>query len=101
MVISCPNCRSEDTVLADRGNSRGGLAGSAAGLVAGAVQAASTSRLIGPIPAIGGAVGVVSITILGAAAGGLAGYIAGQRIAVDLKDSRTLRYQCLDCGHSF
>lgn len=101
MVIQCPHCQSHNTVRVDPGKTQGGIAGSAAGLIAGAVQAASAARIIGPIHVISGPVGMASITILGAAAGGLAGYLAGQRIAHDIKDLRSLRYQCLDCGRSF
>jgi len=101
MLTQCPHCQSHDTVRVDSHKPPGGMvAGSAAGLIAGAVQAASTTRILGPLPS-GGAVGMASATILGAAAGGLAGYIAGQRIANDLKASSPLRYQCLDCGLTF
>ncbi|MCK9506380.1 MAG: hypothetical protein M0Q95_19645, partial [Porticoccaceae bacterium] len=58
------------------------------------------TRILGPLP-LGGALGMASAALLGAAAGGIAGYIAGQRIANDLKASSPLRHRCLDCGLTF
>lgn len=73
----------------------------AAGLIAGAVQAASTAQISGPILSMTGPAGKASVTLLGAAAGGLAGYIAGERIAEDIQNLRSLRSRCLACGHVF
>lgn len=101
MATQCPNCQSHETVRADPGRPNGGIAGSAAGLIAGAVQAASTFRISGPVLGMTGPVGAASVTLLGAAAGGLAGYIAGERIANNVRNLRSLRSRCLNCGHIF